>query len=75
VGAPIDFRGIVIGEVTAINTRFDPKTERFTIPVEVDLYPELFASHSKNPADATRGLLNKNHELADHLVARGCVFS
>jgi len=75
VGAPVDFRGIVIGEVTAINTRFDPKTERFTIPVEVDLYPELFTSRYKNPAGAPPGgRLSKDHELADHLVARGLRF-
>ncbi|WP_233857352.1 PqiB family protein [Paraburkholderia sp. HD33-4] len=75
VGAPIEFRGIVIGEVTAINTRFDPKTERLTIPVEVDFYPELFTARFKNPTGATPGaLLNKDHELADHLVARGLRF-
>jgi paraquat-inducible protein B len=75
VGAPVDFRGIVIGEVTAINTRFDPKTEKFTIPVQVDLYPELFASHFKTPYGATPGaVLNKDHALADHLVARGLRF-
>lgn len=26
VGAPVDSRGIVVGEVTAIYARFDPKT-------------------------------------------------
>lgn len=44
VGAPVDFRGIVIGEVTGIYTRFDPDTKDFSIPVEVRIYPERFTS-------------------------------
>jgi len=38
-GAPIDFRGIVVGEVTAIKVELDPATLQFTIPVEVNIYP------------------------------------
>ncbi|MEM5310490.1 MlaD family protein [Paraburkholderia sp. JHI869] len=73
VGAPVDFRGIVVGEVTAIYTRFDAKTEKFTIPVEFELYPELFTSRYK--AGVTTGpggrLSNDPHALADRLVAKG----
>ena len=32
VGAPVDFRGIVVGEVAAIYTRFDPVTKRVQHP-------------------------------------------
>lgn len=38
-GAPIDFRGIVVGEVTAIKVELDPATLHITIPVEVNIYP------------------------------------
>jgi paraquat-inducible protein B len=69
VGAPVDFRGIVVGEVTAIYTRFDPRTERFTIPVEVDLYPELFTSrYATNGGGRVSG---DPHGLADRLVGKG----
>ena len=44
VGAPVDFRGIVVGEVAAINTRFDRATRQFSIPVTVRFYPERFTS-------------------------------
>jgi paraquat-inducible protein B len=73
VGAPVDFRGIVIGEVTAINTKYDPKTENFTIPVEIDLYPELFKSHYQTNSDASAGgpLTTDPHGLANRLVAKG----
>lgn len=73
VGAPVDFRGIVVGEVTAIYTHFDPKTEKFTIPVEIDLYPELFTSRYEAGAISGPGgrLSNDPHALADRLVAKG----
>ncbi|WP_233888951.1 PqiB family protein [Paraburkholderia flagellata] len=73
VGAPVDFRGIVVGEVTAIYTRFDPTTAKFTIPVEIDLYPELFTSRYEAGATSAPGgrLSNDPHALADRLVAKG----
>ncbi|WP_321934607.1 intermembrane transport protein PqiB [Paraburkholderia sp. J8-2] len=69
VGAPVDFRGIVVGEVTAIYTRFDPKTEKFSIPVEIDLYPELFTSRYETNGGGR--VSNDPHALADRLVAKG----
>jgi paraquat-inducible protein B len=44
VGAPVDFLGIVVGEVTGIYTRFDPVRKDFSVPVEVHIYPERFTS-------------------------------
>ncbi|AOI98902.1 PqiB family protein [Burkholderia sp. LA-2-3-30-S1-D2] len=40
VGAPVDFRGIVLGEVTNIGIDFDPKTKNFLMPVTMNVYPE-----------------------------------
>ncbi|MGE6493094.1 PqiB family protein [Cupriavidus metallidurans] len=73
VGAPVDFRGIVVGEVTGIYTRYDPKTAKFTIPVEIDLYPEQFTSRYKVSAGSNAGghLSSDPHALADRLIARG----
>lgn len=42
VGAPVDFRGIVVGEVTAIHVEFNPATKTFNMPVDVRFYPERF---------------------------------
>ena len=44
VGAPLDFYGITLGEVIAINTQFDRAKMEFSIPVVVRLYPERFTS-------------------------------
>lgn len=40
VGAPIDFRGITLGEVTAITLDYDPKTKRFPVDITASVYPE-----------------------------------
>ncbi|AJY17887.1 MULTISPECIES: PqiB family protein [Burkholderia] len=40
IGAPVDFRGIVLGEVTNIGIDYDPKTKNFTMPVTMNVYPE-----------------------------------
>ena len=40
VGAPVEFRGIEIGEVTDIRLEFDPKTARFDIPVTIEIESE-----------------------------------
>ena len=39
VGAPVDFRGISIGEVVRVGVEFDPQTFSFVQPVEVHFYP------------------------------------
>ncbi|MEA3098098.1 intermembrane transport protein PqiB [Caballeronia mineralivorans] len=76
VGAPLDFRGIVVGEVAAIYTHFDPATKQFSIPVEVRIFPERFTSRygagAKGAADATGGRVTSDHKaFADYLVAHG----
>src|SRR5262249_22337186 len=42
-GAPLDFRGVTVGEVTKIGVAIDPKTFTFTMPVLVRLFPERLA--------------------------------
>ncbi|MDM9561765.1 intermembrane transport protein PqiB [Bordetella petrii] len=39
VGAPIDFRGLVLGEVTAITVDFDAQTREFYTVVDANVYP------------------------------------
>src|SRR5579875_2505313 len=40
VGAPVDFRGIKIGQVTDISAQIDAKTMQFSAPVTIQLDPE-----------------------------------
>ena len=39
-GAPVDFRGVVIGEVKSIGVDFDRSEREFRMPVLVQIYPE-----------------------------------
>jgi paraquat-inducible protein B len=69
IGAPVEFRGIVIGEVTAIHTRYHPATRKFDIPVDINFYPERFTSRYRAGGDG--GVSDNPHELGDLLVAQG----
>jgi len=69
-GAPVDFRGIVVGEVMSVNTYLDPATTALTFPVEINIYPERFSSRSLTGSKS--GRLFKDRKAAlDILVARG----
>jgi paraquat-inducible protein B len=70
VGAPVDFRGIVVGEVTAIYTRYDPVKKEFSIPVEVQFYPERFTSRYES-GDKNGRVASDRRSLAEVLIDRG----
>jgi paraquat-inducible protein B len=73
VGAPVDFRGVVIGEVTAIYTRFDREHNRFSIPVEIELYPERFTSRYQR--GRAEGRISQDPRgMANYLVEHGFRF-
>jgi paraquat-inducible protein B len=40
VGAPVEFRGVNLGEVVSIETAMDPRTYEVIQPVEIFLYPD-----------------------------------
>jgi len=71
VGAPIDFRGIPYGQVTAISPVVEKtkKTRSFNIKVEADVYPQRM-----RPRDAGNAPLLSNDRrraLANTMVERG----
>ncbi|WP_087688403.1 MULTISPECIES: PqiB family protein [unclassified Pandoraea] len=69
VGAPIDFRGITLGEVTSIGVEFDQATKRIAMPVTVELYPDRLRRR-----DAKNNLPQNelaSHQILNALVARG----
>ncbi|MBN9472777.1 MAG: mammalian cell entry protein [Bordetella sp. SCN 67-23] len=68
-GAPVDFRGVVIGAVRSIGIEFRRDTNSFRLPVVVDFYPSrLGLRRSGEP-----GALNADAErrLMDVLIRRG----
>ena len=44
VGAPVEFRGITVGEVTEVTLEFDTKLDQFRIPVVIEIQPERFTT-------------------------------
>jgi paraquat-inducible protein B len=46
VGAPVEFRGIHIGEVASIETAINPKTYEVFQPVEIYLFPDRLQARS-----------------------------
>lgn len=70
VGAPVDFRGVVVGEVSAIYTRFDPVTKQFSVPVAFYFYPERFTSRYKSGRGEGR-VTADTRALVDWMVAHG----
>ncbi len=69
-GASVDFRGINVGEVTAIRTQYDPETQKIAIPVEIRVYPERFTSRLVGGAPKG-GRLARNGKFMAGLVERG----
>ncbi|CEJ96207.1 Paraquat-inducible protein B [Caballeronia glathei] len=69
VGAPVDFRGIVLGQVTNIGIEYDPKTRNFRMPVTLNLYPDRLGKQARqsmpNPGSAA------SEDLLQRLVAHG----
>ena len=46
IGAPVDFRGIIIGEVTAIGVEYVPERKDFDMTVDIRTYPSRLDSLS-----------------------------
>lgn len=64
IGSAVDFRGIEIGEVAAINVEYDRVQEKFLFPVLINVYPERIKSRyrentQQQPYKDTRQLLSR----------------
>lgn len=69
VGAPVDFRGIEIGQVRSIDVTYDRSTGDFFSPVVVDIYPQRLGSASATfRADSTP---EQQLQLLGNLVRHG----
>lgn len=51
-GAPVDFRGVVLGQVKSIGVAFDPQVSEFRMPVVVEVFPDRLQRMEAPDADA-----------------------
>jgi paraquat-inducible protein B len=68
-GAPVDFRGVEIGEVADVRLDIDPDTHTIVIPVDVSIYPERFRMRSRQERPVMQAAERK--KFIDDMVARG----
>jgi paraquat-inducible protein B len=68
-GAPVDFRGVPIGEVVDVRLDVDMDSHTVVIPVEVNIYPERFRMRSRQQSPARQSAERK--DFIDDLVAHG----
>jgi paraquat-inducible protein B len=71
VGAPVDWRGIVYGHVTAISpvTQKTKKTRQFNIKVEADVYPQRM--RPRDAGDAPLLSNDRRRALTNTMIERG----
>ena len=68
-GAPVDWSGVVIGEVKSIDAEFDPEKKEFRFPVEIEFYADRLRERYRRPRARTTS--DERKALLDGLVARG----
>jgi paraquat-inducible protein B len=66
-GAPVDFRGLVIGEVSDIHVELDRTTREINMRVDVKLFPERYRSR----AVGTERSPMEDHAIMNRMVERG----
>jgi paraquat-inducible protein B len=69
VGAPVDLRGVTIGEVTKIDLDLDSSNSEISIPVEIQFYPERLRAQYRTAAQQGKPLDSRS--LLNGLVAHG----
>jgi paraquat-inducible protein B len=70
IGAPVEIGGIKIGEVTAIEARFDAKAAEFSVPVTVSVDPMRFGVKFLN-FPKSEDAAASHRRVMDTLVSRG----
>src|SRR5262249_32011528 len=70
IGAPVEFDGITVGEVTDIKAHFDARTYDFSVPVTIQVDPARFGVEVRGAA-AEADLKMAHRKVIETLVARG----
>ncbi|HMK87723.1 MAG TPA: MlaD family protein [Steroidobacteraceae bacterium] len=73
-GAPVDLRGINIGEVKRLSVEYDRSAGMLRFPVEVDIFPQRVRGRSKGTAETAAGDESSDaaqRAIIDSMVAHG----
>jgi paraquat-inducible protein B len=72
IGAPVELRGIAIGEVKGLSVEYEREGGTLRFPVEVDIYPQRIRGRGRH-GDRPLGIGSEREgrELMDSLVAHG----
>lgn len=65
-GAPVDFRGVIVGQVRSIGIEYQRDKKAFRMPVVVELYPSRMGFRERDVSDEAR-----KRTIVDALVKRG----
>jgi paraquat-inducible protein B len=71
VGAPVEFIGVDIGSVAAIDIGYEPKTQKFPVFVTAKLFPRRMGLAYTMLQEGHEDTVDYFAELAGQLVARG----
>ena len=74
VGAPVDLRGITIGEVKSLSVEYERDAGTIRFPVEVDIFPQRIRGRSRrgdHSAASDQSSEVASRALIDSLVAHG----
>jgi paraquat-inducible protein B len=72
-GAPVDLRGITVGEVKSLDVEYDQVGGSLRFPVEVELYPQRLHGRSRaQPSTSAHDDSDApSREILDNLIAHG----
>lgn len=65
-GAPVDFRGVIVGQVRSIGIEYVRDTKQFRMPVVVEFYPSRMGFRERDVGDPTRA-----RSILQGLIKRG----
>ena len=68
-GAPVQFKGVTIGEVVSLKAQFDRKTFEFSVPVVIRVDPAAFGVSMLNMGDTNTGAVHR--KVVDTMVSKG----
>jgi len=70
-GAPVEFKGITIGEVTEVRAQFDAKTFEFSVPVTIRVDPTSLGVKLLEVSPGEEENVFAHRRVIDALVSRG----